>query len=102
MKSVHRVPVLPLPGSYTAMILETGQPKKCKRNLVDFVPILFHAPPPNLLILRQVYTFSTCGHLNDWVQFRFGHDRRSNPLLAAQIAFRRLNGNMPQKELDLF
>jgi hypothetical protein len=29
-------------------------------------------------------------------------DRRSNPLLATQVAFRRLNGNMPQKELDLF
>jgi hypothetical protein len=29
-------------------------------------------------------------------------DRRSNPLLATQVAFRGLNGNMPQKELDLF
>jgi transcriptional regulator of acetoin/glycerol metabolism len=29
-------------------------------------------------------------------------DRRSNPLPAAEVAFRRLNGNMPQKELDLF
>src|SRR6202035_5823510 len=29
-------------------------------------------------------------------------DRGSNPLLATQVAFRRLNGNMPQKELDLF
>ena len=28
-------------------------------------------------------------------------DRRPNPLLAAQVAFRRLNGDMPQKELDL-
>jgi hypothetical protein len=29
-------------------------------------------------------------------------DRRSNPLLATQVAFRGLDGNMPQKELDLF
>ena len=29
-------------------------------------------------------------------------DRRLNPLLATQVAFRRLDGNMPQKELDLF
>ncbi len=27
-------------------------------------------------------------------------ERRLNPLLAAQAAFGRLNGNMPQKELD--
>ena len=29
-------------------------------------------------------------------------NRRPNPLLAAQVAFGRLNGDMPQKELDLF
>jgi hypothetical protein len=28
-------------------------------------------------------------------------DRRTNPLFAAEVAFRRLNGDMPQKELDL-
>jgi hypothetical protein len=29
-------------------------------------------------------------------------DRRLNSLFTAQVAFRRLNGNMTQKELDLF
>jgi len=28
--------------------------------------------------------------------------RRPDPLLATQVSFRRLHGNMPQKELDLF
>jgi hypothetical protein len=29
-------------------------------------------------------------------------NRRSNSLLATQVTFRRLNGNVPEKKLDLF
>jgi hypothetical protein len=43
VKSLHRVPVLPLPGSHPDRIFETGQPQKCESDLIDSLPVVIHS-----------------------------------------------------------
>jgi hypothetical protein len=56
--------------------------------------------------MRLALSSPVCHHEYRRSRTRFDSDliihRRSNSLLATQVAFRRLNGNMSQKELDLF
>jgi hypothetical protein len=74
--------------------------RSAKSYLTYFVQIVFHPTHPRscaMLLPSQAGAALTAGLDPDLII-----DHRSNPLLATQVAFRRLNGNMPQKELDLF